>query len=71
MLAGIGGLAGIGLIVLLVGGARLVAPGLPLALQPFYLFSAFLLSTLVGLAAGILPAWRASLLDPIAALRQE
>jgi putative ABC transport system permease protein len=46
-------------------------PGLPLALQPFYLFAAFMLSTAVGLIAGIFPAWRASLLDPIEALRQE
>ncbi len=71
VLAGIGGIAGISLIVLLVGTAKLFAPGLPLALQPFYLFLAFLLSTAVGLIAGIMPAWRASLLDPIEALRQE
>ncbi|MFT3931606.1 MAG: ABC transporter permease [Spongiibacteraceae bacterium] len=71
VLAGIGGIAGISLIVLLVGIAKLFVPGLPLALQPFYLFLAFLLSTAVGLVAGILPAWRASLLDPIEALRQE
>lgn len=71
VLAGIGGLAGISIIVLLVGIAKLFAPGLPLALQPFYLLLAFLLSTAVGLIAGILPAWRASLLDPIEALRQE
>lgn len=71
VLAGIGGIAGISLIVLLVGTIKLFAPGLPLALQPLYLFLAFLLSTAVGLVAGILPAWRASLLDPIEALRQE
>lgn len=71
VLAGIGGLAGVLIIVLLVGIAKLVAPNLPLALQPFYLFLAFLLSTIVGLVAGIMPAWRASMLDPIEALRQE
>ncbi len=71
VLAGIGGIAGISLIVVLVGTVKLFAPGLPLALQPFYLFLAFLLSTAVGLIAGIFPAWRASLLDPIEALRQE
>ena len=71
VLAGIGGIAGVSLIVFLVGSAKLLAPGLPLALQPFYLFLAFLLSTAVGLIAGIMPAWRASLLNPIEALRQE
>jgi putative ABC transport system permease protein len=71
VLASIGGVAGISLIVLLVGIAKLLVPGLPLALQPFYLFAAFMLSTVVGLIAGIFPAWRASLLDPIEALRQE
>lgn len=70
-LAGSGGFAGILLVVLVVGSLKLAVPGLPLSLQPAYLFSAWLLSTLIGLIAGILPAWRASLLDPIEALRQE
>lgn len=71
LLAAAGGLAGIALVVLAVGGAKLAVPGLPLALQPFYLGLAWLLSTVVGLLAGIAPAWQASLLNPIEALRQE
>ncbi len=70
VLAGLGGLAGILLVITLVSGAKLAVPALPLALQPLYLFLAWLLSTLVGLIAGITPAWRASMLDPILALRQ-
>jgi putative ABC transport system permease protein len=71
VLASIGGLAGVSMIILAVGGAKLFVPNLPLVLQPFYLFMAFMMSTLVGLVSGILPAWRASMLNPIEALRQE
>jgi putative ABC transport system permease protein len=70
-LSAVGGMAGILIVVLLVGGLVLMVPGLPLALQPMYLLMAWLLSTVVGLLAGIAPAWQASLLDPIEALRQE
>lgn len=71
VLASIGGLAGITLIVVAVGGAKLFVPELPVALQPFFLLTAWGVSTLIGLIFGILPAWRASLLNPIEALRQE
>ena len=71
VLSVIGGAAGILLVILLVSGAKAAMPGLPLVLQPFYLMLALLLSSVVGLVAGISPAWRASLLDPIVALRQE
>ncbi|MDB6061368.1 MAG: peptide transporter permease [Verrucomicrobiaceae bacterium] len=71
VLASIGGISGILIIVILVGVGRLAVDGLPVALEPFYLLMAFLLSTAVGLIAGIMPAWRASKLDPIEALRQE
>lgn len=71
VLASVGGFAGISIIVVAVGGAKLFVPNLPLILQPFYLFMAFMMSTLVGLVSGILPAWRASMLNPIEALRQE
>jgi len=71
VLASVGGLAGVTLIVVAVSGAKLFVPHLPLVLQPFYLFMAWMVSTLVGLVSGILPAWRASMLNPIEALRQE
>jgi len=71
LLASLGGFAGITLVMLVIGIINIAAPGLPFALQPFYLVLSWLLSTLVGLLAGIAPAWRASLFDPIEALRME
>jgi putative ABC transport system permease protein len=71
LLAAAGGFAGIAVVMITVVSINLLAPALPFALQPFYLALSWLLSTLVGLLAGIAPAWRASLFDPIEALRTE
>jgi putative ABC transport system permease protein len=71
LLAAIGGAVGVGVVMLIVGAVNWLAPALPFALQPFYLILSWLLSTVVGLLAGIAPAWRASLFDPIEALRME
>lgn len=71
MLAAAGGIAGIALVVLVISGAKLMAPDLPLVLNPLYLFLALLLSMGVGLVAGIAPAIRAARFNPIEALRDE
>ena len=71
MLAAAGGIAGIALVVLVISGAKLMAPDLPLALNPLYLFLALLLSMGVGLVSGIAPAIRAAGFNPIEALRDE
>ena len=71
LLASLGGLVGLTLVVTLVLASKLFFPALPLVLKPLYLLGAWLLSTLIGLLAGIYPAWQASRLNPIEALRHE
>jgi putative ABC transport system permease protein len=46
-------------------------PGLPLHTPPEYVAAALGVSVVVGLLSGVLPAARASSLDPIEALRAE
>lgn len=70
MLALAGGAAGaaVGL-----GLARLLAwsvPGLPVKTAPEYVAAALLVSGVVGLASGVMPARRAAKLDPVVALRE-
>jgi putative ABC transport system permease protein len=71
VLAGIGGLAGL---VIGSGGAWLLGatvPALPTHTPWLYVVLAETLAVVIGLLAGVLPAYRASNLDPIQALRAE
>jgi len=71
VLGAIGGLAGL---ILGAGGAWLLGvlvPALPTHTPISYALAAELLSALIGLSAGVLPARRAARMDPIEALRAE
>jgi putative ABC transport system permease protein len=60
-------------ILLGILGAKIISANTPLpaAIAPWSLVAATLLGTVVGVASGVLPARKASKLDPIEALRQE
>jgi putative ABC transport system permease protein len=60
-------------IILGLAAAKIVSSQTPLpaAVAPWSIVAATLLGTVVGIVSGVYPARRASLLDPIEALRQE
>ncbi len=71
VLAVLGGLAGLLLGVGLAQALRFAVPALPVSTPIDYAVLAVAASALIGLVAGVLPASRASRLDPVEALRAE
>lgn len=69
-LSGTGAALGIGLGLVMAWVVSRISP-LPAAVAPFWIVFAASVGIGVGVVAGIYPAWRASNLDPVVALRAE
>jgi len=66
-----GGLAGVLIGILVIQTIGYALPELPVELAWTYIFSAFAVSVLIGIAAGVAPAIKAARLEPLEALRTE
>jgi putative ABC transport system permease protein len=70
-LAGLGGVAGVVVGLGLGAILRVVVPGLPVETPLRFVVAGLTVSVATGIVAGVAPARRAALLDPIEALRAE
>lgn len=70
-LSAIGGLLGILLGCALGLSVRLIFPGIPTTIDPFWVAAAICVSAGIGIGFGVYPAWKAARLDPVEALRYE
>ncbi|MCB1878420.1 MAG: ABC transporter permease [Chromatiales bacterium] len=71
VLATLGGLAGLGLGVGIAVALHTIAPALPVSVSATYVVLAEAIAVTIGLLAGVVPAYRASRLEPVQALRAE
>jgi putative ABC transport system permease protein len=71
LLSFIGGILGMLVAMSILALMALFAPSFPLSPNPFYLLLALFISGLIGLLSGIRPAWHASKISPVYALRNE
>jgi putative ABC transport system permease protein len=70
-LAGIGGLIGVVVGSALGLSVRLIFPSLPATISVFWVMAGLFISALIGISFGVYPAWKASNLSPVEALRYE
>ncbi|MBL6987043.1 MAG: ABC transporter permease [Methylobacter sp.] len=70
-LSGTGGLCGVLLGITVVKILDAALPALPVELAWGYIIAAFVVSLLIGIAAGVAPAMKAARLEPLEALRAE
>ena len=71
VLAAIGGLCGLAMGIGIARLLQLALPTLPVHTPLIYIVLAELIAVVIGIAAGVLPARRAAMLDPVEALRSE
>jgi len=67
----VGGLVGLSLTLGLTAIVKLAAPALPVTFSGLLIFMAMAAAVVVGVVSGFAPAWSASRLDPVEALRYE
>jgi putative ABC transport system permease protein len=70
-LSAAGGLCGVLLGITIVRILDVALPALPVELAWAYIVAAFMVSLLIGIAAGVVPAMKAARLEPLEALRAE
>jgi putative ABC transport system permease protein len=70
-LCAVGGVIGVAVGALITWIVYFLPIGIPASLSPLWVFIGFTVSCTIGLVFGIYPAWKASKLDPIEALRYE
>jgi putative ABC transport system permease protein len=70
-LSAAGGFCGVLLGIAIVRVLDAALPALPVELAWAYIVAAFMVSLLIGVAAGVAPAMKAARLEPLEALRAE